>query len=422
MKRLICITAAFLFLAAGTDAFAQNVEFNYNGLVRVQGEPYDGEGFFKFSIVNRQATTTYWANDGVTLDGSQPTESVAIDVDAGFFSVNIGDAETTGMAALDPSVFNTDDRVLLRVWFSDGVHGFERLNPDRRISNPALLGIQSVDAIDLYADPVTGDDENAGTRSQRPKKTIQAAWNELPALLRNNVTIHLANGTYRETVFLNTKTVIGDHRITIVGDADTPSNVRITGSNPAADQTPVLDDGFVVQAQKRLVIEGLLFNHFKRSGIDLEDEAQAEIRDCKFDNIRFGILTNRSTLLADSCEIGNGYEAEGVSVGIHMNRFSAGTLKNCYLHHLYIGATAQQVSLFETIEGTTSSSNAVGFQITQCSNMTFAAPNSTISNNGIGIVGGQNSSITYSETYVNFSGNTTKYDLRTGTQIWPPAP
>jgi hypothetical protein len=143
MTHLTRILCRILFLACCPCAAAQNVEFNYNGLVRVQGQPYDGEGQFKFSIVNRNASTTYWANDGVTLDGSQPTESVAIAVSEGFFSVNIGDAETTGMAALDPSVFNADERVLLRVWFSDGIHGFERLLPDRAVVNPALLGLQS---------------------------------------------------------------------------------------------------------------------------------------------------------------------------------------------------------------------------------------------------------------------------------------
>ena len=37
---------------------------NYAGQVTVGGEAFDGEGFFKFAIVNDSGSITYWSNDG----------------------------------------------------------------------------------------------------------------------------------------------------------------------------------------------------------------------------------------------------------------------------------------------------------------------------------------------------------------------
>ena len=35
------------------------------------------------------------------------------------------------MGPIDPAVFTDNSGAKLRVWFSDGVNGFERLKPDR---------------------------------------------------------------------------------------------------------------------------------------------------------------------------------------------------------------------------------------------------------------------------------------------------
>lgn len=40
--------------------YAQQVEFNYNGRVNVDGRPFDGTGYFKFALVD-QSATRIWA-------------------------------------------------------------------------------------------------------------------------------------------------------------------------------------------------------------------------------------------------------------------------------------------------------------------------------------------------------------------------
>ena len=48
---------------------------NYAGQVAVNGEAFDGNGLFKFALVNADGTTTYWSNDGTSVDGSEPQAS-----------------------------------------------------------------------------------------------------------------------------------------------------------------------------------------------------------------------------------------------------------------------------------------------------------------------------------------------------------
>jgi hypothetical protein len=193
----ICILAGLLLAGA---VQAQQVEFNYEGRVLVDGLPFDGPGHFKFAFVNKNGNLSLWSNDASSAAGEEPAGAVTVEVAEGVFNVMIGDASGTGMEPLEASLFNVDERVSLRVWFSDigSAGSFEELKPDRDIANPGLLGSQSYREMHLYVDPVLGDDRNPGLKPQRPKRTIQAAWNALPPLIRKDATIHLAEGVYRE--------------------------------------------------------------------------------------------------------------------------------------------------------------------------------------------------------------------------------
>ncbi len=64
-----------LFLFAGMGV-AQEVEFNYEGLVRIDGIPYNGPGYFKFAIVNQQGDVTLWSNDGTVAGASSLSTAV----------------------------------------------------------------------------------------------------------------------------------------------------------------------------------------------------------------------------------------------------------------------------------------------------------------------------------------------------------
>jgi hypothetical protein len=155
--------AACLLIAAGfsANAFAQEgggpqapASFpgmlSYQGVVKVDGQPFNGSGYFKFAIVNVASGngTNYWANDGTT--SGEPSSYVTLSVSNGLFDVYLGDTGIMSQA-LDSSVF-ANDPTYLRVWFSQSSGGpFVALDPNQRIvgvgyaMNSSLLNGQSGD-------------------------------------------------------------------------------------------------------------------------------------------------------------------------------------------------------------------------------------------------------------------------------------
>lgn len=106
---------------------------NYQGRVRTGSTPVDGIGQFKFALVNSDASQAYWQN---SLDGNgdgEPDTAVSLPVSQGLFSVLLGDVAVANMAALPPSAFE-HPAVFLRIWFNDGVSGFQRFVPDQRVA------------------------------------------------------------------------------------------------------------------------------------------------------------------------------------------------------------------------------------------------------------------------------------------------
>ncbi len=77
--------------------------------------------------------TTYWSNDGTSLDGSEPSAAVGVNVVNGLFNALLGDATLTGMTALNAALF-AQPNLQLRVWFSDGSSGFVALSPLQRLT------------------------------------------------------------------------------------------------------------------------------------------------------------------------------------------------------------------------------------------------------------------------------------------------
>ena len=125
--------AQVLFLMLGVVISLQAVPpvLNYAGQVAVNGEAFDGNGLFKFALVNADGTATYWSNDGSSVDGLEPQASVAVSVNGGLYSILLGNTAQQGMGAIDPAIFAQHTDTKLRVWFSDGVNGFQQLSPDR---------------------------------------------------------------------------------------------------------------------------------------------------------------------------------------------------------------------------------------------------------------------------------------------------
>lgn len=77
--------------------------------------------------------TTYWSNDGTSTGGSQPQKSVSLPVNMGAYSVLLGDGSLPNMLPIPVDAFRNPD-VRLRVWFSDGINGYEQMTPDQRVT------------------------------------------------------------------------------------------------------------------------------------------------------------------------------------------------------------------------------------------------------------------------------------------------
>ena len=127
---------ALLTLALATTAplpAAVPSVVGHQGRITVLGLPFEGTGHFKFALVNADGSRTHWSHDGSSTAGSEPATAIALPVSQGLFSLALGDTSILGMAALAPTDFLPAD-LRLRIWFDDGVRGFQQLAPDQTFS------------------------------------------------------------------------------------------------------------------------------------------------------------------------------------------------------------------------------------------------------------------------------------------------
>ncbi|MDB6133498.1 MAG: Kelch repeat protein [Verrucomicrobiales bacterium] len=123
-----------LMAATVPRAYAQVPQtLSYQGKIKVNGNDFNGAGQFKFALVNAAGSQSYWSNDGVTVNGTEPVTAVAVPVQAGLYTVLLGDATLPNMAALPAGVFKNGE-MRLRVWFNDGTNGWQRMSPDQRVA------------------------------------------------------------------------------------------------------------------------------------------------------------------------------------------------------------------------------------------------------------------------------------------------
>lgn len=111
-------------------AFSQSV-LNYQGRVISGGTAFNGTGQFKFAIVSSDGLTFYWKNDGTTT-AEAPVAAVSLPVNKGLFSVQLGDAAIANMGTINSTVLSNAG-IKLRVWFNDGVTGFQKFEPDTEL-------------------------------------------------------------------------------------------------------------------------------------------------------------------------------------------------------------------------------------------------------------------------------------------------
>lgn len=133
-RTLFLIVSAFILILFQREVSAQSIPLMipHSGTVSVNGAPFNGNGLFKFAIVNDTGTVSWWTNDNTHLDGTEPDAAVTIPVTNGAFSVKLGDTNQ-GMVAIQTALFTNNSVAFLRIWFSDGVTGFQQLSPDRQL-------------------------------------------------------------------------------------------------------------------------------------------------------------------------------------------------------------------------------------------------------------------------------------------------
>lgn len=107
---------------------------HHQGRLAVGEALFDGPGQFKFALVGPGVALPAWGNSPDGDADGVPDAAVTLPVSRGLYSVLLGDTSVDQMAPLSPTIF-AQPELYLRVWFDDGVHGFERLEPDQRLAS-----------------------------------------------------------------------------------------------------------------------------------------------------------------------------------------------------------------------------------------------------------------------------------------------
>ena len=289
MKRIALL---FCLLVCPTgSAFAQTTppdSINYQGVLRnSSGAPLDGTYGMVFRFFS--AAT---GGDEVLIDTHG-----AVTVSGGLFNVALGSGVSTDGSG--PGTYTTLARVLAD--YADA-HlevevGGETLSPRIRVVSAGyalnaryVRGIEIVSdgPLDLYVDGVSGDDANDGLSPTTAKLTIQAAVDSVPVVLTGPATIHIADGTYHESVLIDWPEMRGGAGfLTLVGNETSPANVVLDGEG-TIEETGILVLGIAA-------IRGIEITGFREEGLE----------------VNFGLM------FVDNCRIinngtGTGYDGVGV--------------------------------------------------------------------------------------------------------------
>jgi hypothetical protein len=125
-----------LVLLEGTQARAIPFTLSYQGQIVVDDARFEGTGQFKFALVDG-AGASLWSHDLTSAGGAEPTSFISLPVVRGVYQARLGDTGVANMAAINPAIF-VNDVIRLRVWFNDGVNGFQQLTPDSEVASVAF--------------------------------------------------------------------------------------------------------------------------------------------------------------------------------------------------------------------------------------------------------------------------------------------
>lgn len=184
---LSCALVVSVCISAGAYGQVPRM-LNFQGRILVNGVNLDGVGRFKFALVSSNGDRTYWSNDGTSVNGGEPSGYLSIPVKAGVYSVLLGDLQISGMSPIPASVLG-EGAASIRIWFDDGVRGFQRLEPDQRLASVAYASL----AATLEKGAVTAASLSAGSVTSEAIAVGAVGAVHLAAMSINSQ--HLADGS-----------------------------------------------------------------------------------------------------------------------------------------------------------------------------------------------------------------------------------
>ncbi|MDA9962924.1 hypothetical protein N9D63_08560, partial [Opitutales bacterium] len=107
MKKFRSLPLLFLSGLLGFTAVVEAAPevLTYSGRITVSGQPFVGQGEFKFAFVDRSGRFSYWTNDGNFTLAQEPALAVAANVANGVYTVRLGDTAIANMQALPGQIF-----------------------------------------------------------------------------------------------------------------------------------------------------------------------------------------------------------------------------------------------------------------------------------------------------------------------------
>ncbi len=155
---------------------------NYQGRIFADGKKFTGNGFFVFSIHDTNGVIL-WASGDFPQEGSKalPKAAWRIAVQDGVYQTRLGDTGA-GMPALDVGQLRSAANPSLRVWFTDGIKGWQSAG-DSPIK-PALSGVASGATITGgQAEQILRELRDIRSLLQKPQGTPPPAVPEAPKIV-----------------------------------------------------------------------------------------------------------------------------------------------------------------------------------------------------------------------------------------------
>lgn len=235
-------------------------------------------------------------------------DSQTVTVTNGLFGTTLGEA------AHITACMGSGDEVPLVAAFADVTDlylqvevGTEVLLPRIRVAasgyalNSRLVRGREIVApgpLDIYVDAIGGDDANDGLTPTTAVQTIQSGVDRIPPIVHDDVTVHVAHGTYAEAVVLADRMQPHGATITLSGDTADPSQVVIDGSG-------VRSRGLSVSGVSDVIVEGFEVRNHISWAVAVIRGGTITLSNLSVVNNTLGMLLTRTYVTLSSVSLSN---------------------------------------------------------------------------------------------------------------------